>query len=486
MIKNDDLPKNVETESELIGLMIKFALIRNDALAILKRNDFFLPEHQIIFDIIYDLNNKNKNVNIYTIWDNIKVQKKDNLVHFNFLTYLLESVVTDKEYFRLIDIIKENSNLRSLLVAISKIESDFLSNRNELDDYSSFVASAQKTINLIADQRKISNFMSSHEIVEDVERYIFDIANKRKENDLIGIDTGFKELNYYTNGFQKQNLIIVAGRPGLGKTAFALNLVLNIAREGKNAVAMFEMEMSTRMLYLRLVSNLSKVKYNKVAKGRFNDTEKVRISESLKVLEKLKIYVDESSSLSIMDLIAKSRKLKAQCPDLVMIVIDYLGLISSDIKNNVRKYNTRQLEIQEYSRLLHELARELDVTIVLLCQLNRKVEERGGVPRLSDLRESGSIEQDAELVLLLHREDYGKNELVKEKNKDNLEDNSYPIKNSEDDQTSILDIIIAKNRNGESDRRFQLFFRKSYGNMIDVPYDFENQKKKIEQELEEL
>ena len=402
------------------------------------------------------------------------------IVNFDFLRSLLDGVISDKNYNNKIEIIKENSNLRNLLEAISEIENNFLNKREEIDDYSSFVANAQKIINSIADQRKISNFFNSHEIVQDVSNYIFDIANKRSMKDLIGIDTGFNALNYYTNGFQKQNLIIIAGRPGLGKTALALNLILNIAKKEKKAVAMFEMEMSSRMLYLRLVSNLSKVKYDKVAKGKFDNNEKVRILDALETLDKLKIYIDESSSLNILDLIAKSRKLKSQLPELEVIVIDYLGLISSDIKNVNKKYNSRQLEIQEYSRLLHELARELNLSIVLLCQLNRKVEERGGIPRLSDLRESGSIEQDAELVLLLHREDYGKNELLKEKEGEDIS------KTDEDDgRTSVLDIIIAKNRNGESDRRFQLFFQKSYGSMTDVPYGFENKKKETEEKLEE-
>ena len=478
MISREDLPKNLEAESELLGLMIKNSLIMNDALSKLKKNDFFLNEHQIIFEIIYELSKKQEVVNEITIWDSIKIKKKENIVNFHFLISIVDGVISDKNYNNIIEIIKENSNLRNLLITISKIEEDFLNRREEIDDYSSFVANAQKDINLVADQRKISNFYSSSEIVKDVSRYIFDVAMKRRENDLIGIDTGFDDLNYYTNGFQKQNLIIVAGRPGLGKTAFALNLMLNITRKERKTVAMFEMEMSSIMLYLRLVSNLSKVKYDKVAKGKFDDSESIRIYNALEILKKLKIYIDESSSLNILDLIAKSRKLKSQCPDLEVIIIDYLGLISSDVRNVNRKYNNRQLEIQEYSRLLHELARELNLSIILLCQLNRKVEDRGGIPRLSDLRESGSIEQDAELVLLLCREDYGKNELLKEKEGEDV------TEIDDDSKTSILNVIIAKNRNGESDRRVRLFFQKSYGCMINVPFDFEEKKREIEENLE--
>ena len=315
------------------------------------------------------------------------------------------------------NIVKDNANMRDLLLAFSAIEGEYL--KKDIDSYTSFVGEAQKKIYQIAENRRISNFKTSKEVVKNVEKKILDLSETKKEGDLTGVDTGFKWLNYYTNGFQAENLIILAGRTGLGKTAFALNLLLNAAKSGV-PVGIFEMEMSSLTLYSRLVANEADVKGRRILTGGIRGREVIRVKEALDRLAALKIYVDESSAVSIQDLVAKARKLKSEQPDLGMLVVDYLGLISNNSKSK-RRYDNRQLEIQEYTRTLHELARDLKIPIVVLCQLNRKVEERGesGTPRLSDLRESGSIEQDAEIVLLMHSPDYNKNALTEEAKKQN-------------------------------------------------------------------
>jgi len=490
MITIDKLPKNIEAEKAALGAMLTSATAKDEGLSTLQEESFYSKIHQKIFIAIYNVSLKNKPVDIQTVTQELQNLKcLDEVGGVDYLYELTQSLILAENMNEYVKIVKENANLRNLLKTIGDIEQDYLS-KTKQEGYSAFVADAQRKIDKIADEREISNFSTSKEIVGKLEHQIFELAEKRKEGDLTGVNTGFKLLNYYTNGLQKENLIIVAGRTGCGKTAFALNLALNAATS-KKPVAIFEMEMSSSLLYSRLLSNLSKIENRKILTGKIYGRERVAIKESLDKLADLKIFVDESSSLTILDLQAKARKLKAEQPDLALIIIDYIGLIASDGKR--KRYDSRQLEIQEYTRALHELARELKVPIVLLCQLNRKVDDRGegGTPRLSDLRESGSIEQDAEIVLLLHRPDYGKNEITEENEKKKQQQkitaaNMTPearsalmdkvTENAVNEQsgknTNIMNVIIAKNRNGESDRVVKLLFEKDISKFSDLPEDF--------------
>ncbi|MCQ2792073.1 MAG: replicative DNA helicase [Bacilli bacterium] len=499
----DKLPRNIEAEKATLGAMLSSRAVKDQALADLSIDDFFLKIHQRIFEAVFNLNDKNIKVDIQTVAQELKNLKSlDEVGGVDYLYELTQSMLDEENAQEYIGIVKDNANLRNLLLTIGEIENEYL--KKDIDSYSAFVGDAQGKIDKIAEERRISNFKSSREVVKNVEKKILDLSEVKKEGDLIGVDTGFKWLNHYTNGLQPENLIILAGRTGLGKTAFALNLLLNAAKSGV-PVAIFEMEMSSLTLYSRLVANEADVKGRRIMTGGIRGREVIRVKEALDRLAALKIYVDESSAVSIYDLVAKARKLKTEQPDLGLIVIDYLGLISNDNKRNKRRYDNRQLEIQEYTRTLHELARDLKVPIVVLCQLNRKVEERGegGTPRLSDLRESGSIEQDAEIVLLMHSPDYGKNELTEEAKRlkagkttaanmspearsalvdkatvRTFQENKGEQANQED--SVVMNVIIAKNRNGESGKVVKLLFEKDYSRFTELSDDFAQQEKAIQ------
>ncbi|MCQ2793930.1 MAG: replicative DNA helicase [Bacilli bacterium] len=495
------LPHNPETEKATLGSVLMSKSACDETLSTLQVEDFFDENHRKIYQAIINVNAKGNAVDVQTVTEELKNLKAlEDVGGVDYLYELTQSMLSPDNVKEYNAILKQNANLRNLLLAMKDIEEDYL--KRDIDDYTAFVGQVQKKIDKICEERKISNFASSKEIVDKVQQQIYTIAERRKDRDWTGVDTGFGLLNYYTNGLQPQNLIIVAGRPGLGKTAFALQLALNAAMKDKVPVAIFEMEMSAVMLYSRLLSNLSDVKSRDILSGKFETKQKVAINENLEKLAKLKIFVDESSALTIYDIIAKARKLKSEQPDLGLIIIDYLGLIASDAKRRGR-YDSRQLEIQDYTRSLHELARDLNIPIVLLCQLNRKVEDRGegGTPRLSDLRESGAIEQDAEIVLLLHRDDYGRNELVEKHEREKAkakdmspearrdlvavaqkrveEENAKANQDEMKKNSPILHVIIAKNRNGESDRTVDLMFEKEYSRFRDVSKEYRERKKQI-------
>lgn len=261
-------------------------------------------------------------------------------------------------------------------------------------------------------------------------------SNKEK---ITGIKTGYVDLDHTTNGFQRGDLIILAARPSVGKTAFALNIALQSSLRNPGAVAIFSLEMPCEQLMQRILSAKSEVYGDKIRSGYISNEEMVRIQEACNEIRKTKIYIDDSAVIKMGDIFSKCRKLKSE-QGLDMIIIDYLQLISSSSRSNS---DNRQQEVSEISRSLKALARELDVPVIALSQLSRGVESRQDKhPMLSDLRESGSIEQDADIVMFLYRDSYQK----KEEEAENAVD---PV-----------DVDIAKHRNGAT-RRFQLMFAKN-------------------------
>ena len=450
MISNEKLPENFEIEKIILGSAINSELAKNKILLSLTAEDFFTFKNRVIFEIIYDLNNKNKDISFYNLVVELKNQKKfnENGIDIIYLKELTKSVILLNKIDEYISIIKETTILRKLLIILNTIEANYLNKNYKIESYNFFITEIQRSINNILEQRKISTFVDSKQIVKETKCYIEKLITNEKI--LTGFDTGFHGLNKCTNGLQKQNLIVVAGRTGVGKTTLALNIALNVAIKDEVPIAIFSMEMSSIQLFIRLVSISSNIESRKILEGKLERNEQLAVYETLKKLEKIKIFVDESSSLTILDLITKIKILKNEQPKLGLVIIDYLGLISKE-KN--KKIESRHLEIQEYTRKFHELARELDLSIVLLCQLNRKIDDRtNGQPKLSDLRESGSIEQDAELVFLI----YEPNEI------NNNENNGYSTNEKK------INIKIAKNRNGVSGIDVNFIFKKKYSKFAEL------------------
>ena len=448
MINNEKLPENFEVEKTVLAASINFELAKNKVLLSLTSDDFFTPKNKIIFETIRDLNNENKEVNFLNLNIKLKEQKKfGNGIDVIYLRELTESLVLPDKIDEYISILKETTTLRNLFNVFNTIETNYLNKNYKIESYNSFITEIQRAISSILEKRKILTFADSKQIVKETENYIKKISASEKM--LTGFDTGFPELNKCTNGLQKQNLIVIAGRTGIGKTSLALNIALNIAFNDDIPIAIFSMEMSNIQLFIRLISIFSSVESKKILEGKLNEQkDQLGVYEALKKLETTKLFVDESSSLTILDLITKIKILKNEQPELGLIVVDYLGLISKE-KN--KKIESRHLEIQEYTRKLHELARELDLSIILLCQLNRKIDERtSGQPKLSDLRESGSIEQDAELVLLI------------------FESLNNSFEQPSDINKKIVNIKVAKNRNGISGNNIQLIFKKECSKFVSL------------------
>lgn len=449
MIPDEKLPENILIEKKILGfaIFLKDNLCITKIISLLSEDDFFAPKNKNIFKAIFNLNNQNQKVNIENLVTELKNKKqfdKDG-VNFQYFEELKENTIAsekeDLEEF--ISFLKQATLLRNLLKTTNEIEKKYLTCK--IDSYVSFVNEIQKKISEVLEKRKISSFVDSKVISKDTKDYIQKLMVSERKN-LIGFDSGFSILNEISNGLQKKNLIVIAGRTGVGKTTFALNIALNVAKNEDITVAIFSLEMSYVQLCIRLLSSATSIDNKKISSGRLDDREEEIVFGELKQMEKLKIYIDESSSLTIFDLINKVKVLKSEKPDLGLVVIDYLGLISKD---QGKKIESRQLEIQEYTRKLHELARELDISIVLVSQLNRKIDDRkDGKPKLSDLRESGSIEQDAELVLLMYK----------------------PMKK---DENNIINIKIAKNRNGISDYEFPLNFANNVNKFININRNYD-------------
>lgn len=260
----------------------------------------------------------------------------------------------------------------------------------------------------------MSNFKPVEEVADVVSQQIEKLIATRAdedinddEKDLIGLNTGFARINKLTQGFKPSELIIVAARPSVGKTALSLNFALNVAKYHRNTVAIFELEMDSEMLVKRLVASASCVPLKQIISGRLTPNERMRVSSAIREVSQQKIFIDDSSGLNLIDIVAKAKKLQITNKDLGLIIVDYIGLVQYGGKSNAKNNDSRQEEVRKISLALKDLARQLKVPVIAVSQLSRKVDERDSKkPELSDLRDSGSIEQDADIVMLLYREDY--------------------------------------------------------------------------------
>lgn len=449
MIPYEKLPENYLVEQKILSFALKNNLFVAKIVSLLSEEDFFDLKNKIIFNAILNLNNQNQKITISNLVTELKNKKQFNKngINIQYFKELQETFVLDEELEEFADALITATLLRNLLKTINDIEKEYLTGK--INSYSSFINEIQKKISKILEQKKISSFVNSEIISKETKNYIKTLMTSEKK--LLGFDSGFPFLNAVSNGLQKKNLVVIAGRTGVGKTTFALNVAINVAKNEEVTVAIFSLEMSYIQLCIRLLSSATNIENKKISSGKLDDQEATLVFNELRQMEKLKIYIDESSSLTIYDLIAKVKILKSEQPDLGMVVIDYLGLISKDQKE---KIESRQLEIQGYTRKLHELARELDINIILVSQLNRKIDDRkDGKPKLSDLRESGSIEQDAELVLLMY--------------KPLKKDDNFNV------NTNELNIKIAKNRNGISDCDFKVNFSSNINKFTPINYNFD-------------
>ncbi|MCM1065090.1 MAG: replicative DNA helicase [Eubacterium sp.] len=412
------LPHSVEAEQSVIGSMImdKEAIVV--ASELIAREDFYNSQYGILFETMVELHDNNSPVDLVTLQN--KLKEKDvppEVSSLEFVRDLITAVPTSANIRYYANIVSEKSTLRKLIRLNEEIANTCYVGKESLEY---ILEDTEKRVFQLVQKRTTDNFVPVRQIVMNAMDRI-EMAAKNKGN-VTGIPTGFIDLDYRTAGFQPSDLILVAARPSMGKTAFELNLAQYMAFKKDLTVAIFSLEMSKEQLVNRMFSQESGVDAQKLRTGQLNDQEWERLIESAGTIGKSKLIIDDTPGISISELRSKCRKYKLEY-DLSIIMIDYLQLMSGSGHSE-----SRQQEISEISRSLKALARELNVPVVALSQLSRAVEQRPDHrPMLSDLRESGAIEQDADVVMFLYRDDY------------------Y---NHDSDRKGIQEVIIAKQRNG--------------------------------------
>lgn len=396
LIQEKTQPFNFEAEICVLGSMI----INNDSIdtvaQILDKHSFYKTAHQHIFESILQLYDSNKAVDLVILKDELK--KRDLLgkvVSVEYLVELEESVpfASNVEYYA--KIVREKAVKRDLIEGTIKIQEDAYSDSLESDE---LLDKAEKIIFDITQRKFSSPTRKMYDVLRDTFEHIENLHES--EGKLTGISTGFYDLDELTSGLQKSELIILAARPSMGKTTLSLNITEQVGAVQKIPTAFFSLEMSSQQVAQNMLCSHARVDAHMMRTGRIDDNEWSKLPLAMGDLSEASIFIDDTPGLSILELRAKSRRLKLQ-QDIQLIIVDYLQLMEA------KSSESRQQEISLITRGLKALARELEVPVIAVSQLNRSVENREGhKPRMSDLRESGSIEQDADVIILLHREDY--------------------------------------------------------------------------------
>lgn len=414
------MPNSIEAEQSVIGAMI----MDRDAIVavteILVTEDFYHKQYGVLFESMVELFNLNEPVDFITLQN--KLREKDVPPEISSLEYindLLAAVPTSANVRYYANIVKEKSLLRSLIKTTENIQNQcYLQN----EDLETIFADTEKSIFQLLQSRSVSDFVPIKQIVMNALDRI-EKASKTQGN-VTGIATGFLDLDYRMSGMQPSDLILIAARPSMGKTAFVLNIAQYVAFHSGLATAIFSLEMSKEQLVNRLFSLESRVDAQVLRNGSLTDSDWEKLIESVGVIGNSNLIIDDTPGISISELRSKCRKYKLE-HDLKLVIIDYLQLMSG----SGRRYSdSRQQEISDISRSLKAIARELNVPVIALSQLSRAVEQRPDHrPMLSDLRESGAIEQDADVVMFIYRDDY------------------Y---NKDSENKNVAEIIVAKQRNG--------------------------------------
>jgi replicative DNA helicase len=419
-------PHSVESEQSVIGgLLIENAALDRVA-DILSASDFYRHDHRLIYQHINQLINSSKPADIITVAESLENSAElSGVGGIAYLGALAQNTPSSANIRRYAEIVRERAVVRQLIEVSSGITDSAFNPQGR--DAKNLLDEAELKILKIAEsgQRTSQGFASVQELLPGVINRIDDLFQLDHSNGVTGISTGFLDLDTYTSGFQPGDLIIVAGRPSMGKTAFSINIAENIALESKLPVAIFSMEMGSAQLVTRMIGSVGRLDQHRMRNGTLEDDDWERLTMAVGKLNDAPIYIDEGAGLNSFELRARARRLQRKTGQLGLIVIDYIQLMAgtSDKANE-----NRATEISEISRSLKSLAKELNVPVVALSQLNRSLEQRPDKrPIMSDLRESGAIEQDADLILFIYRDE---------------------VYNKDSDQKGTAEIIISKQRNG--------------------------------------
>ncbi|MBB5174759.1 replicative DNA helicase [Texcoconibacillus texcoconensis] len=436
-------PQNIEAEQAVLGAIFLEGEALVTASERLDPDDFYRAAHQRLFQVMLTLGEKGEPVDLVTVTSELQDNKwLEEVGGVSYLSDLANAVPTAANIDYYSQIVEEKSLLRRLIRVATNIAAEGYAAEEEVEN---ILNDAERTVLEIAQKKNTSAFTSIKDVL--IEAYDQIELLQTQTEDVTGIATGFTELDNITAGFQRSDLIIVAARPSVGKTAFALNISQNVATRSGENVAIFSLEMGASQLVMRMLCAEGNIDAQRLRTGQLEEEDWEKLTMAMGSLSNAGIYIDDTPGVKVNDIRAKCRRLKQE-KGLGMIMIDYLQLIQGDGRNG----ENRQQEVSEISRELKGIARELDVPVIALSQLSRGVESRQDKrPMMSDLRESGSIEQDADIVSFLYRDDY------------------Y---DQESEQKDIIEIIIAKQRNGPVGT-VELAFVKEYNKFVNLERRFD-------------
>ena len=437
-------PHDLEAEQAIIGSMLTDRDAVISAIEILKEEDFYREDNKAIYTAILNLYNRAEPIDIITVKSELESMGKfEQVGGLEYLAELPEKVPTTANAMKYIKIVEEKSTLRRLIKTANEIIELGYSPTEDVED---IIEGAEKKIFNIMQEKNQKGYAPIKDVLVESFTKLEELYNRKQH--ITGVPSGFTELDYRTAGFHGSELILIAARPAMGKTAFALNIATNAAVKANVPVAVFSLEMSKEQLVNRILCSESMVDSNKVRTGKLEEDDWTKLAGAIGPLSEAEIFIDDTPGINITEIRAKCRKLKLE-KNIGMVVIDYLQLIQGSNKRG----GSREQEISEISRSLKILAKELDVPVIALSQLSRAAEQRPDHrPMLSDLRESGAIEQDADIVMFLYRDDY------------------Y---NQDSDKKDIAEIIIAKHRGG-STGTVELLWLGSYTKFVNLERRFDD------------
>ena len=417
-------PHSIEAESSVLGGLLLDNLAWDGVSDLLHDGDFYRYEHRLVFSAMASLINASRPADVITVFEHLQsLGKAEEIGGLSYLNSLAQYVPSASNIRRYAEIVRERSVLRKLVTASDEISTSAFNPKGR--PVASILDEAEQKIFNIGEEgaRTKQGFQSMDTLVVDLLDRVQEMADN--PNDVTGVPTGFYDLDRMTAGFQAGDMIVLAARPSMGKTALAINIAEHVALNEGLPVAVFSMEMGAAQLAVRIVGSIGRIDQGHLRTGKLTDEEWPRLTEAIEKLRTISLHIDESAGLTSSELRANARRLSRQCGKLGLIVVDYLQLMSGSGSDG----ENRATELGEISRGLKMLARELQCPVIALSQLNRSVEQRPDKrPMMSDLRESGAIEQDADIIMFIYRDEYYTKDACKE--------------------PGVAEVIIAKQRNG--------------------------------------
>lgn len=434
------IPHNIDAEQSVIGSMFLTKKALQKSLEMLMPEDFYLESHNKIFTCIKSIDDQKRPVDLTTVAEELSIKGwLKQIGDIEYLAEVINNVPTTANIDEYIKIVSEKALLRKLIDEATSIVQESYKVGSNIGD---FLYSSQKKIADVSQGLRSVEFKPIQTVLTKTQADLEALAAKK--GDITGIPTGYYDLDKITSGFHPHELIIIAARPGMGKTAIALNMVTNIAIQAKKTVALFNMEMGAEQLVTRMLSSVGQIDGGKLKNGNLEHSDWKRINEAISRLSDTKIFIDDTAGQTVAEIRSKCRRLKSSPSGLDIVLIDYLTLIQSASKGGATGQN-RQQEVADISRALKTMAMELDVPVIALSQLSRGIEQRTDKkPMLSDLRESGAIEQDADIVAFLHCTD-------EEREKED----------------SLMEFVIRKHRNGPL-MDIPLIFKRATSSFVNV------------------